>query len=505
MKRHVSVLICLLLGVAPINHRGMAACPEDANDSGECDTLYTEIYPPDQLFEGFPPHFVRFPIHVTHDVPNPYIDSIAAIALAFDYEFSNPTTYCSLSNYWNNVDLYPSPTVDRSVFRHFIEDGDTVVHNWMMDLSQKGMGLVWDTRILDLSDQHFWFAIFPTGSQDQLFGEGSRILLATMTFKLEDTTTVCIDTGFWPPASRTNCFSRSDAVTYLPRHFFPVCELLGLGAPPQVYCPDDKEHHTNGQFLATGFSARAYSKVIQSLDAEFIGSGIGVVWFENVVGMGTDRVEGEVVYQVSDHCEPGGTITLTAIDDAGARADCDFQVTLFNTTPELVLPDTVRALSGHVLVLDIYAEDVDEDEVVSFLQSFWYVPDSLRPPSYYPSCVPGNPGHLTWQATQADTGIWIFSFLAADACVAVDTQQVTIRVGIPFCGDCSENGLIDPGDVIFLMNYLFRQGASPEPLCRGDGNCNDDVDVGDVVLLINYLYKGGVLPCFECCQGMSAR
>jgi hypothetical protein len=36
-------------------------------------------------------------------------------------------------------------------------------------------------------------------------------------------------------------------------------------------------------------------------------------------------------------------------------------------------------------------------------------------------------------------------------------------------------------------------------LCRGDANCNGDRDPGDVVLLINYLFKGNVPPCFECC------
>jgi hypothetical protein len=487
----------------------MAACPEDANDLGECDTIYTEVYPPDQLFEGSPPYFVRFPIYVTHDQntqPNGEPDSIAAFQIILSWEHSNASKYCSLSDYWNNTALYPYPNTDRSVFRHFMGNGDTLIHNWMMDLSQEEMGLEWDTRILDLyGNSHFWFALFPTGSPDQRFGEGSRVLLATATFKLEDTTTVCIDTCFWPAGYGGVTFVRSDAVTYRPRHLYPVCELLGLGAPPQASCPADQNHHTNGQFAAPGFLATAYSKVIQSLQAEFLGSGVGEAWFENVEGLGTSEVRGDVVYEVTNHCASGGTMVVTAVDDAGATGSCDLEVTLFNNPPELMLPDIVRALSGHVLVLDICAEDIDEDEVVSFLQSFWYEPDSLKPPGYYPSCVPGNPGRLTWQATQADTGIWIFSFLAADACGAVDTQQVAIGVGIPYCGDCSENGLIDPGDVIFLMNYLFRHGTSPEPLCRGDGNCNHDVDVGDVVLLINYLYKGGVPPCFECCQGMSAR
>jgi hypothetical protein len=504
MKRNLLILACVALGVVFFSARSWGVCPEDANDLGQCDTFYTEVYPPDQLFEGSPPYFMRFPIYVTHDEntqPNGEPDSIAMFQIMLCYEHSNSSTYCSVSGYWNNTNVYPSPDIDRSVFRHFVEDGDTVVHNWMMDLSQRGMGLDWDTRVLDLDGiSHFWFALFPSGSQDQRFGEGSRVLLATITFKVGDTTTVCLDSCFTPVGGGI-WFARSDAVSYHPRHFLPVCELLGVGVLPQVHCPDDKEHHTNGQFSAAGFSARAFSKVIQSLDAEFEGNGIADVWLENVVGMGTDMVEGEVVYRVNDHCEPGGTVILGAVDDAGARAECDFNVTLLNTTPRLLLPDTVRALSRHVFGLDVGAQDSDEDEVTTILQTFWFVSDSIRSPSYYPFYLPGNPGHLSWETTDADTGLWMFSFVAVDDCGSIDTEQVAVSVGIPYCGDCNENGLIEPGDVIFLLNYLFRGGDAPQPLCRGDANCNGDRDPGDVVLLINYLFKGNVPPCFECCAG----
>jgi hypothetical protein len=151
--------------------------------------------------------------------------------------------------------------------------------------------------------------------------------------------------------------------------------------------------------------------------------------------------------------------------------------------------------------LDVGAQDSDEDEVTTILQTFWFVSDSIRSPSYYPFYLPGNPGHLSWETTDADTGLWMFSFVAVDDCGSIDTEQVAVSVGIPFCGDCNENGLVEPGDVIFLLNYLFRGGDAPQPLCRGDANCNGDRDPGDVVLLINYLFKGNVPPCFECCAG----
>ncbi len=61
-------------------------------------------------------------------------------------------------------------------------------------------------------------------------------------------------------------------------------------------------------------------------------------------------------------------------------------------------------------------------------------------------------------------------------------------------GDANADGVIDIGDVVYLINYLFKGGLSPHPLEAGDGNCDLVVDIGDVVYLINYLFKGGPPP-----------
>jgi hypothetical protein len=61
-------------------------------------------------------------------------------------------------------------------------------------------------------------------------------------------------------------------------------------------------------------------------------------------------------------------------------------------------------------------------------------------------------------------------------------------------GDANGDGIISPGDVIYLINYLFRGGPAPDPLERGDCNCDGEVDPGDVVYLINYLFRYGPPP-----------
>ena len=64
-------------------------------------------------------------------------------------------------------------------------------------------------------------------------------------------------------------------------------------------------------------------------------------------------------------------------------------------------------------------------------------------------------------------------------------------------GDATGDRNLDVGDVVYLINYLFKGGTSPCPKEAGDENCDGNVDVGDVVYLINYLFKAGPHPCSE--------
>ncbi len=54
------------------------------------------------------------------------------------------------------------------------------------------------------------------------------------------------------------------------------------------------------------------------------------------------------------------------------------------------------------------------------------------------------------------------------------------------------NGVVDVGDVFYLINYLFAGG--PAPACHADVNADGHVDVNDVFYLINYLFAGGAPP-----------
>jgi hypothetical protein len=61
-------------------------------------------------------------------------------------------------------------------------------------------------------------------------------------------------------------------------------------------------------------------------------------------------------------------------------------------------------------------------------------------------------------------------------------------------GDVTGDGIINVGDVVYLVSYLYKSGPAPDPVWIGDCNCDEIVNVGDIVFLVSYLYKGGPEP-----------
>jgi hypothetical protein len=495
MRRNLLIVSWLFVASMLFSAQVWAVCPEEPFDNGECDTLHVDIHPPDQDPAGSPPHFVRFPIRVTHDIVD-VMDSLAGFVIPLCYTHSNPSAYCSLSSYWNNIYLFPNPS-DRSIFRDL--DGET---NWFWWLSQVDPPppMPPPPIFLDVDGtSHFWFA---ATVWNQRFGELDQGLIATMTFKMEDTMTVCIDSCFWPPSDRL-AFCNSAAQLYVPRHYLPVCEFVGPQPHPPVFtaCPSAMSCNFNGTFGSEAWEAEDPVDNIVDVSAEFVGSGVTdvEVWY---YGFPPPPFGGYIRFDVVDHCASGGTITITARDQAGYEGYCQFDVELGNDTPLLTLPDTVffigASTKGSFLVP---ATDANGDIAVTSFNGLWYEPDSLRPPVNSPSFTPGNPGLFRWSATETEEGPWICSFTATDACGAEATREMTILVGPLFCGDNNGDGFVGLGDVVKLLGYLYKGSSAPEPPCKGDANCDGLVDVGDAIHLLNYLFRVGSAPCFDCCSG----
>ncbi len=58
-------------------------------------------------------------------------------------------------------------------------------------------------------------------------------------------------------------------------------------------------------------------------------------------------------------------------------------------------------------------------------------------------------------------------------------------------GDADGDGIITLGDLLFILNYLYKGGPPPDPLSAGDPNGDCTINLGDVLYLANYLYRRG--------------
>lgn len=86
-----------------------------------------------------------------------------------------------------------------------------------------------------------------------------------------------------------------------------------------------------------------------------------------------------------------------------------------------------------------------------------------------------------------DTSYYVQFTKAAVAGVAVLAHPFIL-------GDANRDLVVDLGDAIYLLGYLFKSQTAPDPLESGDANCNHAVSLEDVIYLLNYLFKGGPSP-----------
>jgi M6 family metalloprotease-like protein len=63
------------------------------------------------------------------------------------------------------------------------------------------------------------------------------------------------------------------------------------------------------------------------------------------------------------------------------------------------------------------------------------------------------------------------------------------------CGDANGDRKVNVADAVYLINYVFKSEAAPNPVIAGDANKDTKVNVGDAVYVINYVFKGGSAPC----------
>ncbi len=451
MKQHVMLLAVMILSVFAFSSL-YAACPQAPNDNGICDTLTMQVWPADTNFIPPGPMYAKIGLYISHD-QTVTEDSIAGIVIPLCYTHSNPAKYCSLTGYQNQV-LWGDSQRPRSIFRHLPDNTTATVHNWMMDLWEASNGEEWNGVTLDLDGtSHFWLVLIPSNSEDKNYGETTKRLIATMTFKLQDSMSVCIDTCFWPPTSRLT-FARSDAAKYIPRmswknesgegtfcHEFYILPHL----PPELTCPGTQNYNTNGSFSAEGSAIVHDTATITSTTATFTGSGVtGMSAFAGAqVG---DSVPIFISYNVINHCAAGGSARVIITDSEGAKDTCFFGITLRNSAPSLTCPNNDSIHAGDMFISTNFSvADSGGD----------YVPVTLL--SITPTAT-NNPvilfSHVEWNSTCAENGDYTIKLLATDPCGLKDTCEFVVNVynQSPVL-TCPANDSINAGDQFVSSSY----------------------------------------------------
>jgi hypothetical protein len=133
-----------------------------------------------------------------------------------------------------------------------------------------------------------------------------------------------------------------------------------------------------------------------------------------------------------------------------------------------------------------YTTDPDQDSL--FYQFSWGdgISDWIGP---YPSGDTCTTSH-TWN----NSGSYNVKVKAKDIHDRECNWSDSLTIQRYISGDCNDDRIIDVGDAIYLINYLYKMDVAPNPLMAGDVTCDGKVDISDVVYLLNYLFKGGTAP-----------
>ena len=135
----------------------------------------------------------------------------------------------------------------------------------------------------------------------------------------------------------------------------------------------------------------------------------------------------------------------------------------------------------------------------------WYCDSIMLPPNETP---PEGEGYFTYSISpkrnlpdeaEISNVAWIrFDY---NAWLQAPEEGPVIRIIVyPFtCGDASGDDAVNLADAVHVINYVFKGGPAPDPLCLGDANGDEAVNLADAVYLINYIFKGGTAPAESCC------
>jgi Dockerin type I domain len=74
------------------------------------------------------------------------------------------------------------------------------------------------------------------------------------------------------------------------------------------------------------------------------------------------------------------------------------------------------------------------------------------------------------------------------------TDTILIMSGF-MCGDANADQIVNVGDAVWLVNYVFIGGDPPIPMISGDVNCDGKISLVDIIFVVNNVFRSGFDPC----------
>ncbi|MHC4499660.1 MAG: hypothetical protein ACYS21_11175, partial [Planctomycetota bacterium] len=221
------------------------------------------------------------------------------------------------------------------------------------------------------------------------------------------------------------------------------CNPVGTNSPPQVTS-------SSGETIAPSEFPFVY--IATASDPDCDGAEL-VISFSDVPSWCT--LSGDTLSGIVE-CDHADTSFKVTVSDGTAADTLEVTVTIdrSNVAPTIEPPgDTLPVCSGESFVY--YPSIVDPDDSTHLI-TYQQIPH--------------------WCSVQNDSVVGIAPDSASAEALTVTAQDycnadtVSFIVRTYLSGDANGDAVVDPADVVYLINYLFKSGPAPDPLEAGDAN-----------------------------------
>ncbi len=170
--------------------------------------------------------------------------------------------------------------------------------------------------------------------------------------------------------------------------------------------------------------------------------------------------------------------------------------------PVILVPGPQTVFGGQTLNFSVTGTDIDTQDVLTITKS------GVGSFVFSPKKSPAT-GFFTWKPSNADTlgSPYTVTFIVNDGTGLEDTGTVEISVEPFFVppsgleGDLNGDNKVDLADIVYFVNFLFKDGPPPNPLAAGDINGDCFITLSDLIYLVNYIYHNGPFPAYRCLPG----